>query len=47
MKYIFPDYDKSLLSLVSSIENYFGIKNSRKTLPMLDEALKEKEYKNI
>lgn len=47
MKYIFPDYDKSLLSLVSSIENYFGIKNTRKTLPILDEALNEKEYKNI
>lgn len=26
MKYNFPNYDKSLLSLVSSIENHYGIK---------------------
>ena len=46
MKYIYPDYDNSLLSLISSIENYYGIENKRKTLKMVDEALKN-DYKNI
>ena len=32
MKCIYPDYDNSLLSLISSIENYYGIENKRKTL---------------
>lgn len=46
MKYTFPNYDKSLLSLVSSIENYYGIKNERKSLKIVDDELK-KDYKNI
>ena len=40
MKCIYPDYDNSLLSLISSIENYYGIENKRKTLKIVDETLK-------
>lgn len=46
MKYKFPEYDKSLLSLISSIENYYGIKNDRKPLKIIDDELKN-NYKNI
>lgn len=46
MKYMYPDYDNSLLSLISSIENYYGIENKRKTLKIVDETLKN-DYKNI
>lgn len=46
MKYNFPNYDKSLLSLVSSIENHYGIENKRKSLKIVDDELK-KDYKNI
>ena len=40
MKCVYPNYDNSLLSLISSIENYYGIKNNRKTLKIVDEQLK-------
>ena len=43
---MYPDYDNSLLSLISSIENYYGIENKRKTLKIVDETLKN-DYKNI
>ncbi len=46
MKCVYPNYDNSLLSLISSIENYYGIKNNRKTLKIVDEQLKN-DYKNI
>lgn len=46
LKHDFPNYDNSLLSLISSIENYYGIKNNRKTLKMVDRELKN-NYKNI
>lgn len=47
MKYMFPDYDNGLINVICSIENYFGIKPSHKTLPKLDEIIKENNNKNI
>ncbi len=43
----YPDYDRSILSIASSVLNHFGVKDYKhKTLPELDELLK-KDYKNI
>ena len=42
----FPDYDRSILSIASSVLNYFGVTDcEHKTLPELDELL-NKNYKN-
>lgn len=46
MEYDFPNYEKGLANLISSIENYYGIKNDKKTIQVVDEALKN-NYKNI
>lgn len=46
MKYILPNYEKGLVNLISSIENYFGIANNKRSLQIVDEALKD-NYKNI
>lgn len=43
----YPNYDRSILSIASSVLNHFGIKDCRhKTLPEFDELL-SKDYKNI
>ena len=40
MELKFPDYDKSTVSLISSVYNHFKIKPFHKTLPELDGLLK-------
>lgn len=43
----YPDYDRSILSVASSVLKYFGVTDcEHKTLPELDELLK-KNYKNV
>ena len=42
----YPDYDKSILSVISSILKYYGYDNGHKSLELLDEKLKNK-YENI
>lgn len=43
----YPNYDRSILSIASSVLNHFGVKDCQhKTLPEFDELLK-KDYKNI
>ena len=42
----YPDYDKSILSVISSILKYYGYDNGHKSLEILDEKLKNK-YENI
>lgn len=43
----YPDYDRSILSVASSVLKYFGVADcEHKTLPELDELL-NKNYKNI
>ena len=46
MELKFPDYDKSTVSLISSVYNHFKIKPFHKTLPELDGLLK-REPKNV
>ena len=47
MKILKPDYDQSLLSLMSSILNYYGVKDAdHPTLKEADELL-NKNYKNV
>lgn len=42
-----PNYDRSILSIVSSVLKHFGVKDCQhKTLPEFDELL-SKDYKNI
>lgn len=41
-----PNYNKSLLSLISSVLKYYGYKTEHATLPALDELL-NKNYKNV
>ena len=43
----YPNYDRSILSIASSVLNHFGVKDCQhKTLPEFDKLL-EKDYKNI
>ncbi len=43
----YPNYDRSILSVASSVLNHFGVKDCQhKTLPELDRLLK-KDYKNV
>ncbi len=43
----YPNYDRSILSIASSVLNHFGVKDCQhKTLPEFD-ILLEKDYKNI
>lgn len=43
----YPNYDKSILSIASSVLNHFGVKDCQhKTLPEFDELL-NKDYKNV
>lgn len=43
----YPNYDRNILSIASSVLNHFGVKDCQhKTLPEFDKLL-EKDYKNI
>ena len=42
----YPDYDNSILSVISSILKYYGYDNGHKTLEVLDKKL-QKDYDNI
>lgn len=42
----YPNYDESILSVISSILKYYGYDNGHKSLDVLDDKLKNK-YKNI
>ena len=42
----YPDYEKSILNLISSIENYYGVECNHPALKLADSIL-EKEYRNI
>lgn len=43
---VYPDYDESILSIISSILKYYGYDNHHKTLEVLDKEL-AKNYKNV
>ena len=43
---VLPNYDKSILSTISSILKYYGIDNGHKTLSSLDDKL-NKKYRNV
>ena len=43
---LMPNYNKSILNIVTSILNYFGAKSNHDTLPIIDKLLDHK-YKNI
>ncbi len=47
MKYVKPDYDHSIVSVVNSIEKYFGILESHKSLSSLDEYFLKTNCKNV
>ena len=40
------NYEKSILSLINSIEKYYGIKNDHSTLKIADTIL-ENRYRNV
>ena len=42
----YPDYNRSLLALISSVLKHYGVNTPHKTLPEFDNLL-EKKYKNI
>ncbi|MHB8129224.1 MAG: alkaline phosphatase family protein [Mobilitalea sp.] len=42
----YPDYENSILSLINSIEKYFGVENAHPTLEIVDTILKNK-YRNV
>ena len=43
----YPNYDESILSIISSILKYYGYDNGHKGCKILDEKLKNKyAYKN-
>ena len=45
-KIVLPNYDKSILSTISSILNYYNVSNGHTTLDSIDKLL-EKKYKNV
>ncbi len=47
MKTLLPDYKNGLVNVISSIKKYFNIETKHNTLLVLDEYLKENNYKNI
>ena len=47
MKTLFPNYDRCLTNLTNSLLKYYGLETYHNTLKELDEALNEKEYKNV
>ena len=42
----FPDYDNSILNIITSVLNYYGIDNGHNSLAVLDKKMKKK-YKNV
>jgi hypothetical protein len=42
----YPNYENSILSLINSIEKYFGVVNDHSTLEIVDTIL-EKKYRNV
>ena len=46
MKFIFPDFNNSILNVSASIASYLGCKNDKPTLKLLDDEL-SKKYNNI
>lgn len=47
MKFIYPNYQKSIVNVTNSILNHFGIQTFHSTLEILDKNLSEREYKNV
>ena len=47
MKVMNPNYERCLTNLSNSLLKYYGLKTSHNTLPLLDEWLEKKEYKNV
>lgn len=47
MEYMFPDYNKGLINVISSLEKYFGVKPKHNSLKLLDEVLDENGSKNV
>lgn len=47
MKCCYPDYENSLVNVMSSITSYFNIKTNHNTNKKLDQILKNNKYKNI
>lgn len=43
---IYPDYNHSILNLITSITKYYGVDSNHKSLDILDKKL-NKKYKNI
>lgn len=43
---VLPDYNKSLMNITTTILEYYGVKTSKKTLPILEKELK-KGYRNV
>ena len=47
MKWVKPDYNNSIVSLIHSIENYFGVENHQNTLNEVDNLLNTENKKNV
>ena len=47
MKLTLPNYENSIVGIPNSIMKHFGIDPIGKTLPLLDQALDKKPYKNV
>lgn len=47
MKHFFPDYENCLTNVTNSLLKYYGLETYHSTLKELDDALKEKDYKNV
>lgn len=47
IKYLRPNYDQSILSVVNSIQKYFNVKENHKTLKYLDDYLLKNNCKNV
>ncbi len=43
---LFPDYNHSILNLITSILNHHGVENGHTSLPMVDQLL-QKDYQNV
>lgn len=47
MKILFPDYDNCIANLACSVMARFGVEPPNPTLPLADELISERRYKNI
>ena len=43
----YPDYENSILNLITSILKYYNVETKHTSLKILDEKLNEKDYKNV